>query len=500
MRASLRIAHYTWAGRARLIVVLAPSSLVASLLVSRSTRRTRYSVAPIGCFVGNPVIVLAGGRESSFRHRRQLLLERHWVVLSVPDPQQLLSLANARRIDVAIAGASESGHGDVLKLVALWHRAQPRLRVVLMATQSSEDLVLAALRAGVFDYLREPVSDAELLASVERALVDAAAGLEHGRPPPAPWTSTDPMVGASRVMCDVRSFAERVGRTDSNVLITGETGVGKELVAEMIHACSARRHKPCVAINCAAIPETLLESELFGFERGAFTGADRGREGTLKSADGGSVLFDEIGDMGLAAQAKILRAIEAREIHRLGGGSRVPLDVRVISATNQDLERLVAEGRFRKDLYYRLNVARIHLPPLRQRLDDLELLLDFYIGQFNRRFRRQVEGLTPEALDQLRRHDWPGNIRELKNLVEAIFVNLDGRWITQVDLPEAFRRRLAQRPDVSASERERLVNALFATNWNKSKAAEELNWSRMTLYRKLAKYHVVRDAAARKPT
>jgi two-component system response regulator HydG/two-component system response regulator AtoC len=301
------------------------------------------------------------------------------------------------------------------------------------------------------------------------------------------------MIGESRVMREVRSYVERVARTDSNVLITGETGVGKELVAEMIHARSPRSGKPCVAINCAAIPDTLLESELFGFERGAFTGADRCREGTLKSADGGSVFFDEIGDMGLVAQAKILRAIEAREVRRLGGGSRVPLDVRVISATNQDLERLVAEGRFRKDLYYRLKVACIDLPPLRERLDDLDLLFAHYIDCFNRQYGRQVEGFTPEALAQLRCYDWPGNIRELKNLVEAMFVNLDGQRITHFDLPEAFRNRLAAPPDASVSERERLVEALFVTRWNKSKAAEALKWSRMTLYRKLAKYHVVRD-------
>ena len=291
----------------------------------------------------------------------------------------------------------------------------------------------------------------------------------------------------------MRSYVDRVARTDGNVLITGETGVGKELVAEMIHARSPRSGKPCVAINCAAIPDTLLESELFGFERGAFTGADRRREGTLKSADGGSVFFDEIGDMGLVTQAKILRAIEAREVRRLGGGSRVPIDVRVIAATNQSLERLVAEGRFRKDLYYRLNVARIDLPPLRERLDDLDLLLAHYIDCFNRKCGRHVEGFTPEALVPLRQYDWPGNVRELKNLVEAIFVDFDGRLITPFDLPEAFRNRLAAPADASASERERLVKALFVTRWNKSKAAEELNWSRMTLYRKLAKYHVVRD-------
>jgi DNA-binding NtrC family response regulator len=364
---------------------------------------------------------------------------------------------------------------------------------VLLARHSSEERILNAFRAGASDYLREPVSDDELLACVDR-IFRPSPPVSFREPGTVPGTAADcPMIGSSRAIADVRSYIERVARTDANVLITGETGVGKELVAGMIHGASPRGRRPCVSINCAAIPDTLLESELFGFERGAFTGADRGREGTLKSADGGTVFFDEIGDMPLTAQAKILRAIETREVHPLGGGPRVPLDVRVIAATNHDMEELVRDGRFRKDLYYRLNVARIHLPPLRQRPEDLPPILDFYIQQLNRRFDRQVRGLTPDALDELRRHDWPGNVRELKNLLEAIYVNLDGRPVDFIDLPEAFRRRLAPEPDMPASERDRLVSVLFDTNWNKSRAAEKLNWSRMTLYRKLAKYHVIRD-------
>jgi two-component system response regulator HydG/two-component system response regulator AtoC len=291
----------------------------------------------------------------------------------------------------------------------------------------------------------------------------------------------------------LREYIPRVATTDASVLITGETGVGKELVAELIHSNSHRRHRPCVAINCAAIPESLLESELFGVERGAFTGAEAMREGSLKSAEGGTVLFDEVGDMGLSGQAKILRAIETREVTRLGGRSRVPINVRIIAATNQDLEQLTAAGQFRKDLYYRLNVVRIHLPPLRERKSDLESLMDHYIRHFNARFNRDVEGFTPDAMEHLRRHDWPGNIRELRNLVEAVFVNLNGRRITYVDLPDTFRQSLERTRLLPTDERERLLSTLFATRWNKSKAAQDLHWSRMTLYRKLAKYHVVRS-------
>lgn len=440
-------------------------------------------------------IVLASGDTPTTQHWGRLLSTRGVEALYVRDFTQVLPLARAHRIDAAIVAALPVSDEPVLQLIPAWRNADPSLRIVLVAAATSEDRILAAFRAGVADYLKHPVADAELVACVDRVIpqrVSRDPGEVHV---PRPATSAEPMVGESRVIREVRSYVERVARSDSNVLITGETGVGKELVAGMIHGTSPRSRKPCVSINCAAIPESLLESELFGFERGAFTGADRGREGTLKSADGGTVFFDEIGDMPLPAQAKILRAIESREVHPLGGGPRVPLDVRVIAATNQDVEELVRAGRFRKDLYYRLNVARIHLPPLRQRLEDLQPILNFYIHELNRRFDRQVRGLTPSALDHLHRHDWPGNVRELKNLLEAIYVNLDGHRVDFIDLPDAFRWRLAQPPDVSACERDRLVNVLFDTNWNKSKAAEKLNWSRMTLYRKLAKYHVVRDAA-----
>jgi DNA-binding NtrC family response regulator len=439
-------------------------------------------------------IVFATGETPTTLHWGRLLFVRGVEVLYVPDFTKVLVLARARRIDAAIVTAPSGSDESILQLLPAWRRADRLLSVVIVALSSSEDRILAAFRAGVSDYLREPVSDAELLACVDRVLQPPAPQNRGGSSPSHTATPTEPMIGDSSAIRNVRSYIERVARTDSNVLITGETGVGKEIVAGMIHVASPRSRRPCVSINCAAIPDTLLESELFGFERGAFTGADRGREGTLKSADGGTVFFDEIGDMPLPAQAKILRAIEAREVHPLGGGSRVPLDVRVIAATNQDVEELVSEGRFRKDLYYRLNVARIHLPPLRQRLEDLQPILGFFIRQLNRRFDRQVQGLTPAALEHLRRHDWPGNVRELKNLLEAIYVNLDGQRIDYIDLPDALRCRLAQPAEMSASERDRLVNVLFDTNWNKSKAAEKLNWSRMTLYRKLAKYHVVRDA------
>ncbi|MBW2163252.1 MAG: sigma-54-dependent Fis family transcriptional regulator, partial [Deltaproteobacteria bacterium] len=282
----------------------------------------------------------------------------------------------------------------------------------------------------------------------------------------------------------------KVATTDSTVLITGETGTGKELAAELIHQNSPRHKEPFVCINCAALPESLVESEMFGYERGAFTGAVALKQGKFELAEGGTVFLDEIGDMSPYAQMKILRTTEKKEICRLGGKGAIPIDVRIVGATNRDLEQLIEKGNFRKDLYYRLNVARVHLPPLRLRKEDIPSLLKHYIRKFNQRFGREVEGLAEEALDSLLRYDWPGNVRELKNILEATFINLPSRKIALMDLPKTFQGRLKETEGLPEKERDRLLSVLFATKWNKSKAARKLQWSRMTLYRKMAKYQI----------
>jgi DNA-binding NtrC family response regulator len=300
------------------------------------------------------------------------------------------------------------------------------------------------------------------------------------------------MIGASPLMRKINVYIEKVASTDSTVLITGESGTGKELVAELIHRNSPRQQNPFLRVNCAAIPDSLLESELFGYERGAFTGAHAFKEGQLKLADRGTVFLDEIGDMSPYAQAKVLRAIENREIQRLGGKGSIPLDIRLLAATNQDLEQLVSAGKFRKDLYFRLSVARIQLPPLRDRKEDIPCLFEHYIAELNRRFGLNVEGFTEEALAYLLDYDWPGNVRELKNLLEATFVTLPSQRIGIMDLPEPFRERSRQAEGPLPDERERVLSALVSTQWSRRKAAEQLHWSRMTLYRKMLKYDLIR--------
>jgi DNA-binding NtrC family response regulator len=309
----------------------------------------------------------------------------------------------------------------------------------------------------------------------------------------------DPLIGASRAMRDVKRYLPKVAAADCNVLITGETGTGKERVAAWIHRNSLRAARSLVSINCAAIPEGLLESELFGFERGAFTGAHAAYDGKFRQAAGGTLFLDEIGDMSLPAQAKILRAIEAREISQLGGRRSVPVDVRIVAATNQDLEALMADHRFRKDLFYRLDVAHIELPPLRERAEDIPLILEHCLAEMNARSGRHVGAPSQEALACLLAHDWPGNVRELRNLLEAIFISPPDGAISLDDLPPRLRRRIEGERKESVSECERLLETLFAVNWNKSKAAAKLHWSRMTLYRKMAKYHIEHEPAQKDP-
>lgn len=296
------------------------------------------------------------------------------------------------------------------------------------------------------------------------------------------------MVGESPSIREIKSSISKVAATDCNVLVTGETGTGKELVAELIHKNSRRVERPLICLNCAAIPDTLTESELFGYERGAFTGAYAAYDGKLKQADGGTVLLDEIGDMSLSAQAKLLRLLDKKPVQRVGGRRDVTIDLRIIAATNQDLEGLMATGKFRRDLYYRLNVAHISLPPLRARKEDLPLLLRHFIGEINTRLTKQVRGVSPGLVERLLQYDWPGNIRELKNIIEVCLMNLHAGMIDLAQIPQQYRDKL---PGCSIDERELILSALLSTKWNKSKAAKKLRWSRMTFYRKLARYHII---------
>lgn len=303
------------------------------------------------------------------------------------------------------------------------------------------------------------------------------------------------IIGSSVIMRDLKREMAQIAKSSSTVLITGETGTGKELAAEFIHAYSPRREKPFVCINCAAIPESLLESELFGHAKGAFTGAEQYRDGLLVSADGGTIFLDEVGDMSLCAQAKILRVLENKQVCQVGSNRERKLDIRFIAATNQDLEAMTGRGAFRKDLFFRLNVARIHLPALRERREDVPSLLSHYCSEFSSVTGISAREFSEDSLRCLQAYGWPGNIRELKNVVESLFLRELPEKIGIEHLPGHLRGLIETNTTLSQPERDGLVAALFSAKWNKSEAAKKLQWSRMTLYRKIAKYQISEDEA-----
>ncbi len=438
-----------------------------------------------------PIVLLADSDERR-RHALGERLRGAGCRVTETQPEEFASACVRHSPAVAVVCATSTNAGPVLERIRELRHRDRRAAVILTASQGSEELAVAALRAGVADYFREPFPIDHLVARVRDVL--AAQSSEGHKPPPL---STS-LLGGSAAMQEVRSRIARLAGQDVTVLISGETGTGKELAAALLHAGSRRRRHRLISINCAAIPESLLESELFGHERGAFTGAAVPRAGLLQQAQGGTVFFDEIGEMSAVAQAKVLRAIEAREVMPLGARAGVPLDVRVVAATNQDLERAMSEGRFRKDLYYRLNVVRLHLPPLRERASDIPGLLAHYVAHFRARTGERVPGFSRDALSRLQAYAWPGNVRELKNLVEAVFANPPAAEVRVSDLPSDFVRRLGHLAATPDAERERVLHALFEARWNKSLAARHLRCSRMTLYRKLARLKLLdSDAVGR---
>ncbi|MCZ8859015.1 sigma-54-dependent response regulator transcription factor ZraR [Escherichia albertii] len=366
----------------------------------------------------------------------------------------------------------------------------PAIPVLIMTAYSSVETAVEALKTGALDYLIKPLDFDNLQATLEKALahthcVDAEM--------PAVSASQFGMVGKSAAMQHLLSEIALVAPSEATVLIHGDSGTGKELVARAIHASSARREKPLVALNCAALNESLLESELFGHEKGAFTGADKRREGRFVEADGGTLFLDEIGDISPMMQVRLLRAIQEREVQRVGSNQTISVDVRLIAATHRDLAEEVNAGRFRQDLYYRLNVVAIEVPSLRQRREDIPLLADHFLQRFAERNRKVVKGFTPQAMDLLIHYDWPGNIRELENAVERAVVLLTGEYISERELPLAIASTpipLAQSQDIQPLvevEKEVILAALEKTGGNKTEAARQLGITRKTLLAKLSR-------------
>ena len=402
------------------------------------------------------------------------------------EPQQAEGAVARHRPDIVIMTAGTLDPTATVDRLRTLHARFAQVSYMFIAAISSEDLAIAALQAGARRYLKEPWTQVMLESAIKALLPRDSVGTRTSDS----LVDGDRLIGRSAAIRQLRGQVARVASANSNVLVLGETGTGKELVAELLHLNSPRSARPFICINTAAIPDTLLENELFGHERGAFTGATGTQSGKLAAAHQGTVFLDEIGDVSLATQAKLLRAIENKAVYRLGGTRTLHLDVRIIAATNSDLEHAIEQGHFRKDLYYRLNVVRVELPPLRDRVEDIPLLIGHYLLTLNRQIGRSVQGLSARAMDTLCEYHWPGNVRELRNVVEALLVNLAPETTGIVDVPPEVMRQLTRAMGAPRSERERLLHALTATNWNKTKAAGQLRMSRMTLYRKMHQYGV----------
>jgi two-component system response regulator HydG len=390
-----------------------------------------------------------------------------------------------------------------LEALAEIKRFNPAIPVIIMTAYASVETAVKALKEGAYDYLTKPLDFDELKLIIERATEHSRLREEnrHLRESLASQFDSQNLIGHSPAMTRLIETMVQVAPSEATVLITGESGTGKEMIAGAIHFNSLRKNGPFVKINCAAITETLLESELFGHEKGAFTGAEKRKEGKFRQAERGTIFLDEVSEMSPAMQVKLLRVLQERDITRVGGDEVIKVDVRVIAATNKDLMREIEARRFRDDLYYRLNVVTLNVPPLRERREDIPLIATHFLTVFAKKNSKSIKGFTPQAMDRLMKYDWPGNVRELMNAVERAVVLSRSEYLDE----EAFTLVLktgqqeaemsvqigASEPSLESVEKETVLKALETAGGNKSEAARRLGITRRTLHLKLKKYGVM---------
>ncbi|SNR29745.1 sigma-54-dependent transcriptional regulator [Hymenobacter mucosus] len=437
--------------------------------------------------------------ETSLRQLLARVLELEgYAVLQAPDASRGLELLRQHAAEVLVLLSDvklPDGYG--LDLLPRYKQAAPLAEVILMTAYGTIPDGVRAMKDGAFDYLTKGDSDDQLLVVVERAaekarLQQRVADLEKKI---GAQYSFESMIGHSAALAQAKKLAQRVAPTDSTVLLEGPTGAGKELFAQAIHHASARQHKPFVALNCSAFPKDLLESELFGYKKGAFTGALADKKGLLEEATGGTLFLDEIGELELNVQAKFLRVLETRQFTKLGDTKPTSVNLRIVAATNRNLKLEAASHHFRPDLYYRLSVFTVLVPGLNERREDIAPLADYFLQYFAARLRKRLRGLEPEALHQLQRYDWRGNVRELKNVLERAAILADSDLLTVDDLPAEFHYLSATPATDAASDRslrtlekQQIRQVLHETGGNKMEAARQLGIGTKTLYRKIQEY------------
>jgi DNA-binding NtrC family response regulator len=445
--------------------------------------------------------VLIVDDDAGLRESFRVILEDDYEVIGAADGLAALDALRSRQIDVVLLDIRLPDM-DGIEVLERMKNLDPQVEVILVTAVKTVRTAVAAMKLGAFDYLTKPFDEEEVLGlirrgmerrALEREVVFLRSELARGR-------DFDHLVGQHAEMQKLHQVISQVARTTSTVLITGESGTGKELVAQAIHRQGPRRDKPFVPVNLPALSESLMESEIFGHERGAFTGAHQRKLGKFETAHGGTLFLDEIGALKLELQAKLLRVLQEREIERVGGSRAIKVDVRVIAATNVDVKAAVRSQSFREDLYYRLNVVPIRVPALRDRRDDIALLADHFIRKYNRAFNKHVERLSPEALAALHAYSWPGNVREFQNAIERLVTLVDGPTIEATDLPLELalgnpKVRATGTDGVSLRrareefERQMVVRVLERVRWNQTEAARLLGLHRNTLKMKLAKWN-----------
>ena len=446
-------------------------------------------------------ILIVEDEDNARKGYEQLLQRWGYEVVGVPSAEEALAKFSSFQPDSVIADVELPGMNGLALLEQLGEELRD-VPAIIITGKGSEERAVAAIEAGAFWYIEKPLKGPVLRALLDRALSKArdAQNLAVLQRQLRDAGRLGELVGGSKAMQEVMRIIEMAAPSSASVLITGETGSGKEIVARTIHKLSPRAAGPFVAINCSAIPETLMESEIFGHERGAFTGAAERRVGCFELADGGTLLLDEIGEMPAPTQAKLLRVLEDRKVRRLGSKTETPVDVRVLAATNKDPEQAVASGGLRQDLFFRLNVFHIHLPPLREHKEDIPLLAEHILRDVNAKHQKNVRGIGAEVLDIFMSHTWPGNIRELRNVLERAAIMSEKELVSRSSLPGEFGKVAAKSPGdlstirfpigttVDAMERELILQTLQATGNNKTRAAELLGVSLKTLHNKLKEY------------
>ncbi|MEI8216292.1 MAG: sigma-54 dependent transcriptional regulator [Eubacteriales bacterium] len=438
-------------------------------------------------------VLIAEDEENILNLLERLLKKNGYITYGANNGKKALEIAKSNEIDIVITDI-RMPEMDGIELIKEIKKMDPCIEVIVMTAFASVDTAIEAVRIGARDYIRKPFDIDEVISAIDKASIQ----VQHNEDNDIQLLhSEEIMVANSQSMKDLIHLILKVADSNATVNISGETGVGKELVAKAIHENGERVGKPFIQVNCSAFPETLLESELFGYEKGAFTGATESKPGRFELANGGTIFLDEIGDISPTIQLKLLRVIQQREVERLGSTQSIPLDIRVITATNKDLKALVTEKLFREDLYYRLNVIPVAVVPLRDRKEDIQDLIATFMVMASKKNKREKKGFSKEAMEAMLAYAWPGNVRELENVIERLIVVSEGDRIELSDLPEIVYYNMENKTpgilDITKDKiEEKVVKAAISeAHGNVTKAAESIGISRRTLYRKMHKYNIL---------